>query len=58
MKDISKLIEKKEEPKKEKTNDDILQNIIMADMEVMLKLKHGRNGGNNFPDPVEPQWKN
>ena len=57
MKDISKLIEKKDEPKEDKTTDEILQEIIRADMEVMLK--YGRNKRNSdFPEPVEPQWKN
>ena len=56
---IDKLLNNTEEKKKpvEKTMDDIIANIIKADMEVMLK--HGRNGRNLvFPDPVEPQWKN
>lgn len=57
MKDISKLINKKEEPKKEKTSDEIMQEIIRADMEVMIRC--GRNAKSRaFPEPVEPQWKN
>ena len=50
-------------PKKEKkvpipqTEQEILANIIRADMELMLKI--GENGKRrDFPDPVRPQWKN
>jgi DUF2075 family protein len=46
-------------PKKKmvKSTEDIMMQILRADMEMMLK--YGRNGHNlDFPDPVEPQWKN
>lgn len=58
MRDISKLVKDDEEKaKKPETFDDLMQNILRADMEVMMKA--GRNGRNrDFPDPVEPQWKN
>ena len=56
MKDIKKLL-KKQEKKEQKSTDDILQEIIRADMEVMLK--YGRNRTNlRFPEPVRPLWKN
>ena len=56
---IDELLNGGTEPKKqkEKTTENILQEIIRADMEVMLK--YGRNKRKlDFPDPVEPQWIN
>ena len=58
MRDISKLVEDDEEKaKKPRTMDELMENILRADMEVMMKLRRdGRN--RDFPDPVEPRWKN
>ena len=45
------------EEKKEKTVEEMMENIIRADMEMMLKV--GRDKPSiDFPDPVEPRWKN
>jgi len=56
---IDKLL-KPSEPKKKpipKTEEEILANILRADMEVMMEV--GKNGTKrDFPDPVRPQWKN
>jgi hypothetical protein len=60
MINIRKLIKKQEKKASlpiPQTEEEILVNILRADMEMMLK--YGRNGHNlDFPDPVEPQWKN
>ena len=55
MKDIKKLV--KEKKKEKKTTEEMFQEIIRADMEVMLK--YGRNKTRSrFPNPVRPLWKN
>ena len=58
MRDISKLVKQEQESaNKPKTTQEIFDSIIRADMELMLKeAKHRRP--REFPDPVEPQWKN
>jgi len=45
-------------PKVEKTTQQILDEIIRADMEMMLKESMAKKRTLDFPDPVEPQWKN
>ena len=58
MRDISKLIKKEqEEAHRPLTTDEIFDSIIRADMELMLKATKNRRA-REFPDPVEPQWKN
>lgn len=57
MRDISKLVKEEQEKKKPATTQEIFDSIIRADMELMLKeMKNKRS--REFPDPVEPQWKN
>jgi len=57
MRDISKLVKQEEKKNRPQTTDEILESIIRADMELMLKEAKSRRS-REFPDPVEPQWKN
>ena len=58
MRDIKKLIDSEQDKsRKDKTADELMQEILKADMELMIK--YGRNNKpREFPDPVRPQWKN
>ena len=55
--DISELINNQKENPQKSSNESLMEQILRADMEMMLK--YGRNGNHReFPDPVRPQWKN
>lgn len=55
--DISELIKREDKQPERDTAEDMMNEILRADMEMMLK--YGRAGkATEFPDPVRPQWKN